>query len=466
MRNLLLVSLGAELLWAQPLAVNTGVPLRLEPGGVVWCEGSWLNGVGGTFQNSGTVYISGDVQNDDPGQLFVGGGAAGTLVLQGGLQTLRGTQPIRTDTIRLVGVGPKVLATDLYIDGQLELGDAELRTQTYKAMVRNPDPLAITRQNGFVSSDQGGYLERWTDRTATYLFPVGGHTPLRYRPALLTPSSGAPHRWAVRLANVDPTSENLPRSQRSPTLCEINPLYYHYVDRLAGADAAAITLTYDPADPIKGPIAQWKTQWDPTPAAGGPGPTEWTLASWSDFSTPNFAFSALALTSQITASADTLAPGEPVQLTALVAPPQPGLTYTWLLGDGRTATGSPISPSYAQPGEYEVTLIVTSPEGCQDTATYRLIVRETALYIFNTFSPNGDGINDVWQVSAQGFRQVRWRIYDRWGLLITEGQGSQIRWDGTKQGQPCAEGAYIYLIELEKTDGTVEKRTGTLTLLR
>lgn len=464
MRNLLLVWVSAELLWAQPLAVNTGVPLRLEPGGILWCEGTWINGVGGTFQNSGTVYVLGDVRNDDPGQLFIAGATPGTLVLQGSLQVLQGTQPIRTDTLRLVGSGPKVLDTDLYVDGQLQLGDAELRTQTHKAIVRNPDPLALTRQNGFVSSDLGGYLERWTDRTAVYLFPVGGHTPLRYRPVLLTPSVGAPHRWAVRLANVDPTSEGLPRSQRSPDLCEINPLYYHYVDRLAGTDAATITLTYDPADPVKGPIAQWKALWEPTPASAGP--TAWSLLSWSDFSTPNFAFSAPALTSQITASADTLAPGEPVQLTAQVAPPQPGLIYTWLLGDGQTATGTPLTYSYTSPGQYWVTLIVTSSEGCRDTASYRLIVRGTTLYIPNAFSPNGDGLNEMWEVPAQGFRQVRWRIYDRWGLLVAKGQGSSIRWDGTKNGQPCAEGVYVYLIELERADGGIEKRAGTLTLLR
>lgn len=464
MRNLLLVSLGAELLLAQPLAVNTGVSLRLEPGGVLWCEGTWVNGAGGTFQNSGTVYILGDMQNDDPGQLFVAGGSPGTLVLRGGVQTLQGTQPIRTDTVHLVGAGPKVLATDLYVDGQLQLGDAELRTQTYKAIVRNSDPSAITRRNGFVSSDLGGYLERWTDRTAGYLFPVGGHTPLRYRPALLTPSTAAPHRWGVRLANADPTTENLPRTQRSPDLCEINPFYYHYVERLAGADAATITLSYDPADPITGPIAQWKTRWEPTPAS--PGLAAWSLNGWSDFSTPNFAFSARALIAQITASADTLSPGQPVSLTANVVPPLPGLSYTWLLGDGQAATGNPLTSSYAEAGQYLVTLIVTSLEGCRDTATYRLVVRGTALYIPNVFSPNGDGINEVWQVSTQGFRQVRWQIYDRWGLLITEGQGSPIRWDGTKQGQPCAEGAYVYLIELEKTDGSIERRAGTLTLLR
>ncbi|RMF50061.1 MAG: hypothetical protein D6750_05295, partial [Bacteroidetes bacterium] len=312
MRNLLRALLVVEgLLFAQPLAVNTGVPLALQPGGLLTCEGDWINLAGGTFQNSGTVYLSGDLQNDDVGQFFVVGGPPGTLILNGAQQTLRGSQPIRTDTLRLEGTAAKVLATDLYIDQQLVLGDAELRTRTRFAAVRNPDPSAILRNTGFVSSDLGGYLERATDRSAPYLFPVGGYTPLRYRPVVLTPTTAALHRFAVRLANVDPTSEALPRAQRNPALCEINPLYYHYVNRLAGSDPVTLTLTYDPTDPVKGPLAQWKGQWEPTPAGTGPGPTDWTLPTWDDFSSPNFAFSAPAFTAQISASADTLNPGEP-----------------------------------------------------------------------------------------------------------------------------------------------------------
>ena len=154
-------------LYAQaPLATNSGVALTLEPGGIVWCEGGWQNLPGGTFTNSGTVYISGDIRNDDPGQFFLPAAQPGTLILNGSQQVLSGQHPIRTDTIRLLNTAPKILQTPLYVDELLDLGDAELRTGTTFAAVRNPAPAAIRRVSGFVSSDQGGYLERATNSTA------------------------------------------------------------------------------------------------------------------------------------------------------------------------------------------------------------------------------------------------------------------------------------------------------------
>ncbi|MCS7297678.1 MAG: gliding motility-associated C-terminal domain-containing protein [Bacteroidia bacterium] len=452
------------LLFSQPLAVNTGVQLFLEPRGVVWCGGGWENQSGGTFQNQGTVYITGDVQNDDAGQLFVPAPSPGTLVLAGGLQTLRGSFPIRTDTLILVGSVPKVLQTDLYIDGVLDLGDAELRTQSRTAAIRNPEPGAIRRQGGFVSSDVGGALERLTDRSATYLFPVGGHTPLRYRPVEIVPTSSAAHRYAVRLANADPTAEGRPRDQRPPELCEINPLYDHYIHRVAGSDAAEIRIFYDASDPVTGRIAQWKAAlWVPTPAQ--PIPSGWSLPNWTDFSDPYFAFSVEQLLMTLTASADTVEVGEAVTFTAS-SQPQPATSYTWSFGEGTVRSGGGSQTfAYSEAGTYTVSV---SALPCSDTAERVIVVRPSSFFtVPNAFSPNGDGINDVWQITVTGeLRSLRWRIYDRWGIPIAQGEGPSTRWDGTRNGQPCPEGVYVYVIEAESVLGTKTNRTGTLTLLR
>ncbi|GIV22884.1 MAG: gliding motility-associated C-terminal domain-containing protein [Bacteroidia bacterium] len=454
---------GLGLLWAQPLATNTGVPLYLEPGGIVWCEGGWLNQAGGTFENRGTVYISGDIQNDDAGQLFPPTASPGTLILNGTTQILSGSFPIRTDTLLLQGTAPKVLSTDLYIDRLLVLGDAELRTQNRFAAIRNPDPSAITRQNGFVSSDPGGYLERATDRQAVYLFPVGGHTPLRYRPVEIGPSTSAAHRFAVRLANADPTSEGRPRDQRHPDLCEINPLYDHYINRLSGNDPAEVRVYYAAGDPVTGPLAQWKTAlWVPTPATAIP--SGWSLPGWSDFSDPYFAFSELRSQLALNASADTIEVGQPVSFTAS-AQPTAG-TFTWDFGDGTATSGNATqSHTYATPGTY--TVAVAAPP-CSDTAYKAIVVvAPFALYIPNAFTPNGDGVNDSWSPIFRGaVKTLRWRIYDRWGLLIATGEGPTARWDGTKKGEPCAEGAYVYVVEGETLTGEKLTRSGTITLLR
>ncbi|MDW8416677.1 MAG: gliding motility-associated C-terminal domain-containing protein [Bacteroidia bacterium] len=449
--------------YAQSIAFNTGVDLYLQPGGLVWCEGGWENRAGGTFQNQGTVHIFGDIQNDDAGQLFVPAPTPGTLVLAGAQQTLSGSFPIRTDTLRLLGTNAKVLATDLYIDRLLDIGDAELRTQTRFAAVRSPEPDAIARRSGFVSSDIGGYLERATDRSSAYLFPVGGHTPLRYRPVEIIPASTSAHRYAVRLANADPTSEGRPRDQRHPNLCEINPLYDHYINRLAGNAPAELRIYYQVGDPITGPVAQWKTAlWVPTTAQTIP--SGWRLAGWTDFSDPHFAFSEQATQVSVSASDDTIEVGQSVTFTASSQPAAAG--YTWNFGQGTVRPGGASETiSYDQPGVYSIS--VTAPP-CSDTAIYRLVVIAPAgLFIPNVFSPNGDGINDSWRITLNGsVRDIRWQVYDRWGVLIAQGQGTAARWDGTKGGQPCPEGAYVYVVEVETLSGERFTRSGTVSLLR
>lgn len=459
------VGLGLVGVWvaAQPLVTNTGVPLALESGGIVWCEGGWRNDAGGTFTNSGRVHIQGDLQNDDGGQFFLPAPTPGALILNGTTQTLSGSFPIRTDTLILEGNSPKILATDLYVDRLLALGDAELRTQGRFAAVRNPAPAAITRQNGFVSSDPGGYLERATDQSAVYLFPVGGHTPLRYRPVEIIPASAAAHRYAVRLANADPNTENRPRDQRHPDLCEINPLYHHYIHRLGGNDAAEVRVYYQAGDPVTGPLAQWKAAlWVPTTATAIP--SGWALTGWTDYTDPYFAFSQERTQVSLNVSEDTVEVGQVVQLSASAQPS--AATYSWNLGDGTTLTGAATqNHAYSQPGVYTVAVIAPP---CSDTAFRQIVVVEPSTITLPTaFTPNGDGVNDFWRPIVQGqLRRMVWRIFDRWGILVATGNGTSARWDGTKNGQPCPEGAYVFIVELETLGGKQVIRTGTVTLLR
>lgn len=452
-------------LFAQPLVVNTGLPVRLEAGGIVFCEGGWENRRGGTFINEGRVYIRGDIQNDDDGLLFPSGSTPGTLILNGTTQTLKGSFPIRTDTLRLEGNDSKVLETDLYVDARLELGDAKLRTQNRFVAVRAKAPDAITRRNGFVSSERGGYLERATDRSATYLFPVGGDTPPRYRPVEIIPSTSAPHRFAARLSNADPTTQGRDRSLRPPNICEVNPLYDHYVNRLEGSDPAEIRLYYGGGDPIFGRPAQWKAAlWVPTQnstgIAGG-----WSLPAWSDFSDPYFAFTAEGSLLSLSLSEDTIVLGMPVTFTASAQPP--ATAYRWDFGDGTVLTSASATQqhTYRSPGTYTVRL---TAQPCSDTAIRQiLVVVPSTLFIPTAFSPNGDGQNDVWFVGANpSLRKLRWRIYNRWGVEIAAGDALNATWDGTCDGQPCPEGVYVVFVEAETDTGQKLSRSATITLIR
>jgi gliding motility-associated-like protein len=88
------------------------------------------------------------------------------------------------------------------------------------------------------------------------------------------------------------------------------------------------------------------------------------------------------------------------------------------------------------------------------------------IYIPNTFTPNGDGKNDVFYVYGNAIAKVQMRIYNQWGQFIYESLQLQNGWDGTFKGQVQPNGVYVYYIDLVLTDGTKTRRKGTITLLR
>lgn len=113
-----------------------------------------------------------------------------------------------------------------------------------------------------------------------------------------------------------------------------------------------------------------------------------------------------------------------------------------------------------QAGEYNLAL--SSSIGCDslvflDLAYYQ-VYRPTA------FSPNADGVNDVFTLSGNDdLAEVRdLRIFDRWGTLLSEGT----EWDGTRNGEPNASGLYVYTVTVIMDDGVGRQLTGSVMLVR
>jgi gliding motility-associated-like protein len=96
-------------------------------------------------------------------------------------------------------------------------------------------------------------------------------------------------------------------------------------------------------------------------------------------------------------------------------------------------------------------------------------------YIPNTFTPNGDGHNDIFTAfTTDAIVNIKkMQIFDRWGEQIVAIQnvlpsfgGAGGGWDGTFKGQEAASDVYVYVIVLEFADGTTETVSGDVTLLR
>jgi gliding motility-associated-like protein len=142
-------------------------------------------------------------------------------------------------------------------------------------------------------------------------------------------------------------------------------------------------------------------------------------------------------------------------------------SYQWSFGDLATSTLLHPSHVYGQSGSYPVQLIVSGPPACPDTAVQTVVVENDSLFLPNVFSPNGDGINDVFQFRVPPSQGFALNIYDRWGNLVHTSLDPNQKWDGRNaQGEALAEGVYYYAIQVVGLEDVVIDKTGWVTLVR
>jgi gliding motility-associated-like protein len=115
------------------------------------------------------------------------------------------------------------------------------------------------------------------------------------------------------------------------------------------------------------------------------------------------------------------------------------------------------------------TILGETPLGCIDSASVSVTV-SPAIHIPNSFTPNNDGLNDVFRVGSYGdiINVKRFDIYDRWGKKVWDGRSStnSRSWDGTYNGTPAETGTYYYIIEAENLQGERYNQKGDVLLLR
>ena len=145
-------------------------------------------------------------------------------------------------------------------------------------------------------------------------------------------------------------------------------------------------------------------------------------------------------------------------------------TWEWDFGDL-----SPLSNlqnpthEYLVEDNYNVTLTVTAASGCADLITKSLEISGFKILpprLPNTFSPNGDGLNDVYLVRGGPFTELEFTIYDGWGRKIFKSTDQNIGWDGTEGGKQSPIGAYVYTIKATNLNGDTFDYSGKINLIR
>jgi len=130
-------------------------------------------------------------------------------------------------------------------------------------------------------------------------------------------------------------------------------------------------------------------------------------------------------------------------------------TYLWDFGTGDTSTEESPSYVYSPLGTFTVCLTAISASNCIDSACSTINVFINSVFVIpNIFTPNGDGINDVFTVHAVGLKTMDAEVYNRWGQKEYEWHTTNGGWDGhTASGVLASDGTYYYIISATGIDG-------------
>lgn len=124
---------------------------------------------------------------------------------------------------------------------------------------------------------------------------------------------------------------------------------------------------------------------------------------------------------------------------------------------------------FQQPGTYTITLTITNEEtGCASVDSSKTVtISDAALEFPNAFTPNGDGVNDLFMPSFRSLKKYELTIYNRWGRRVFETNDPSEGWDGTEHGNKAAAGTYYYVATGEGYErGVSFRRKGSVTLVR
>jgi gliding motility-associated-like protein len=138
-------------------------------------------------------------------------------------------------------------------------------------------------------------------------------------------------------------------------------------------------------------------------------------------------------------------------------PVQDDVQYFWDMDDGSIESGSVIHHTYDISNYklfYDIMLEATDKYGCKNSTSK---VIDVVPFIPNVFSPNGDGINDVFMPGLE------LQIYDRYGVVLYNGNDG---WDGRYNGRPVDPDTYFYSISYADYNELEHSKKGYLTLVR
>lgn len=130
--------------------------------------------------------------------------------------------------------------------------------------------------------------------------------------------------------------------------------------------------------------------------------------------------------------------------------------YEWSNG----FIGNPLQ--YVDTGAYSV--IVVDGSNCVSVISDIMVNEDVAcIEMPNSFTPNNDGTNDMWNLDFSGYSNGSIQVYSKWGTLVWESSGTTLSWDGTSNGQVLPAGTYYYILDIDNGSLT---QNGPVTIVK
>jgi len=143
--------------------------------------------------------------------------------------------------------------------------------------------------------------------------------------------------------------------------------------------------------------------------------------------------------------------------------------WYWSFGDGSDSSSQNpnTSHTYYDTGMYCPNLVVMNIYGCTDSVTNCLVIAPLyTLYIPSAFTPNGDGLNEIFQAKGNNVASFEMYIFDKWGVVLFHTTDINNGWNGIFKSRVCQEDSYIYNITVFDSEDNEHNYTGTVNLLK
>ncbi len=145
------------------------------------------------------------------------------------------------------------------------------------------------------------------------------------------------------------------------------------------------------------------------------------------------------------------------------------VSYIWFVDSVEVSTNVNFERYFNWPGSYEITLMAIDANGCTDVYTriIEVALEPDQLFVPNAFTPDNDGINEVFRAYGPSFPDFRMEVYDRWGSLVFASDDPRKGWNGDSHGSGyyAQNEVYAWVITYSTPRGR-ERLTGHVVLIR